>query len=146
MSSPRTHLLVLIALIGLVVSCGCASTPQQQAAKQPVSAAALASGGQMYGTYCADCHGADGTGNGPLAPTLRAAPPDLTRLAKGNRGTYPGGHVYQAIKWGGGVYRPRSNVMPVWAERLKQASNNDDARLSARIMELTNYVETLQAR
>lgn len=146
MSSPRTLLLLFVLLIFLVTIIGCASTPQQQVSTQPVSAAAMASGAQMYGAYCADCHGADGKGNGPAVPRLKVAPPDLTTLAKRNRGIYPGGHIYQAIKWGGGVYRPRSSVMPVWGAELKQVSSNDDAKLSARIMDLTNYVESLQVR
>lgn len=146
MSSLRAYLSFFIVLVVAAVSCGCTRTPQQEAAKQPVSAAALASGAHLYGTYCADCHGVDGKGDGPAAPMLKAAPPDLTTLARNNRGTYPGGHVFQAVKWGGGVYRPRSGVMPVWASRLTQGGNNDDARLSAQIMELTNYVESLQAR
>ncbi len=142
--SPR--ILRLLSLFVLLLVLGCASTPQQQAAKQPVSPAALASGATMYGSYCADCHGVGGKGNGPATPTLKAAPPDLTTLAKRNRGAYPGGNVFQAIKWGGGVYRPRSGVMPVWGANLRPVSKNDDAQLSARIMELTNYVESLQVQ
>jgi mono/diheme cytochrome c family protein len=144
--SPRTLLLLFVVVILLIITFACSSTSQQQAATQPVSATSLASGAGMYGSYCADCHGADGKGNGPITPTLRVSPPDLTKLAKQNRGTYPAGHVFQAIKWGGGVYRPRSKVMPVWGAQLKQVSSNDDAKLSARIMDLTNYVESLQVQ
>jgi mono/diheme cytochrome c family protein len=138
--------MLLIVAVVLISAIGCTNTRQQQASKQPVSAAALASGAQMYGAYCADCHGADGKGNGPAAPRLKSPPPDITTLARRNRGLFPAGHIYQAIKWGGGVYRPRSKVMPVWGAELKQVSNNDDAQLSARIMDLTNYLESLQVR
>ena len=142
--SPRIVLLLAIIVIVLIIVLAGPNTPRQPA--RPADAAALASGAHMYGTYCAGCHGADGKGNGSTARALKAVPPDLTTLARRNRGTYPGGNVFQAIKWGGGVYRPRSGVMPVWGAELKQVSDNDDARLTARIMDLTSHLERLQVQ
>ena len=39
-------------------------------------------GEQEYMTYCASCHGADGTGDGPLAAFLTVKVPDLTVVAQ----------------------------------------------------------------
>jgi mono/diheme cytochrome c family protein len=36
----------------------------------------------LYRLGCAVCHGIDGKGKGPLSEQLKAAPPDLTVLAK----------------------------------------------------------------
>lgn len=42
-----------------------------------------------YDTFCADCHGADGRGDGPVADGLSVAPSDLTLLSANNGGTFP---------------------------------------------------------
>ena len=42
-----------------------------------------------YVAYCASCHGVDGTGNGPLADTLKVRPADLTVISKKNGGHFP---------------------------------------------------------
>ena len=47
------------------------------------------SGGQMFLSYCAPCHGKDAKGGGPMAPALKATPSDLTTLSKRNNGKFP---------------------------------------------------------
>jgi mono/diheme cytochrome c family protein len=42
------------------------------------AATAIVSGGRLYATHCAACHGAEAQGNGPAAPSLPVAPADLT--------------------------------------------------------------------
>lgn len=42
-------------------------------------------GRELFVRHCATCHGLDGTGNGPVAPSLTTPPPDLTRLAQQDR-------------------------------------------------------------
>lgn len=46
----------------------------------PVSAdqTSVKRGAELFGTYCAVCHGADGKGNGPMASHLQNKPYDLT--------------------------------------------------------------------
>ena len=56
----------------------------------PIKATSPASGGEMYKTYCAVCHGTDGKGGGPAASALKVPPTDLTQLSKKNGGKYPG--------------------------------------------------------
>ncbi len=46
-------------------------------------------GQDHYLTYCWQCHGLDGQGNGPMAEMLAIAAPDLTRLAERNDGVFP---------------------------------------------------------
>ena len=43
-----------------------------------------------FRAYCAQCHGLKGEGDGPVAGTLKVAPPDLTGMAQRNGGTFPG--------------------------------------------------------
>lgn len=47
------------------------------------------SGADLYQYHCATCHGADGRGNGPMAPALVIQPTDLTTLAARNAGVLP---------------------------------------------------------
>jgi mono/diheme cytochrome c family protein len=53
----------------------------------PAAAQDLEVGASLYADYCAVCHGAELQGDGPMAPALRVAPPDLTTLAAD--GTFP---------------------------------------------------------
>jgi hypothetical protein len=103
-------------------------------------------GAELYATYCATCHGADGKGNGPTAPALRVRPPDLTVLAKRNRGRFPESEVYQIIKWGGGLASHGSKDMPVWGMAFKSASKGDETEVNARIKALTQYLDSIQIK
>ena len=46
---------------------------------------------------CAECHGADGKGSGPISGKLKARPADLTRLAKKNNGVFSPNAVTEAV-------------------------------------------------
>ena len=60
---------------------------------------AAQSGKQNYETYCADCHGPGGKGNGPSLQVIpmNPPPPDLTQLAKKNGGKFPFDEVVDTI-------------------------------------------------
>jgi mono/diheme cytochrome c family protein len=44
---------------------------------EEISPAVLESGRQLYGRYCASCHGVDGDGAGPAGVGLRPSPRDF---------------------------------------------------------------------
>ncbi len=48
------------------------------ASAAPYDAASVVGGARLYGSLCAQCHGARGQGDGPLAARLNPAPADLT--------------------------------------------------------------------
>lgn len=60
---------------------------------------ATPTGAEDFATYCAACHGAGGTGDGPAAAGLGRKPADLTGLAERNGGVFPGTKVMAKI-WG----------------------------------------------
>jgi mono/diheme cytochrome c family protein len=62
--------------------------------------APLASGEEMYRTYCAVCHGLDGKGGGPATPALRDQVPDLTTLSQRHDGKYPAKYVESVLRFG----------------------------------------------
>ena len=66
---------------------------------------------------CAECHGADGKGSGPMSGKLKARPADLTRLAKKNNGVFLPNAVTEAVD-GRSATRPHRNPeMPIWGCR-----------------------------
>src|ERR1019366_9156892 len=83
---------VLIAFAAATMIVGL--TYAQQTTTKPgtttitVNKTAANNGKVMYSNYCAPCHGADGKGNGPVAPQLKQPATDLTVLAKNNGGKY----------------------------------------------------------
>ena len=79
-------------------------------------------GQENYLAYCAECHGADGKGDGPRSTELRRKPTDLTLIARSNRGTFNPGAVYQIIdgrKPGSRVHLGKE--MPIWGCRHEDA-------------------------
>jgi mono/diheme cytochrome c family protein len=84
--------------------------------------AAPAAAGELgriqYAASCAQCHGPDGRGDGPIAGTLRVTPPDLTGLTRANGGVFPFSRVYAVIETGGGVTAHGTSEMPAWGDRF----------------------------
>ena len=62
--------------------------------------APVASGEEMYRTYCAVCHALDGKGGGPATPALRDQVPDLTTLSQRHGGKYPARYVESVLRFG----------------------------------------------
>src|ERR1700687_4265849 len=54
-------------------------------------------GKSEYQAACANCHGIDGKGKGPLSTQLTLMPADLTVLAKNNHGVFPLAAVYEVV-------------------------------------------------
>lgn len=103
------------------------------------------SGKDMYGAYCAACHGAEGKGDGPVAPWLRKQPTDLTMLAKKNNGKFPGAEVAHELKSvNQGPHG--SPEMPIWGQFFTEMSPRSEALGTLRITNIVTYVQSLQAK
>jgi mono/diheme cytochrome c family protein len=101
----------------------------------------------MYVTYCAVCHGADGSGSGPAATALKVPPTDLTRLSRMHGGVFPTDHIQTVLKFG--VENPShgSQDMPIWGDlmmSLNKASPNNGQEVHQRIVNLTSYLQQMQ--
>jgi mono/diheme cytochrome c family protein len=112
----------------------------------PVKPTNAASGQEMYTNYCAVCHGADGTGNGPAASALKVAPSDLTTLAQKNGGKYPAMHVSSVLRGDAELPAHGSKDMPVWGPLFRHMSQGHDAEVQQRIANLNQYIESLQKK
>ena len=72
----------------------------QPTVDQTLPSTYVPSGKAMFQLYCANCHGADAKGNGPLAPALKTPPPNLTTLAKRHAGKFPYDYVSRMLQFG----------------------------------------------
>lgn len=108
-------------------------------------------GQKTYERYCAACHGADATGNGPMRPVLALAPRDLTVLAKTNGGAFPLGRVVRQID-GRDPMVAHGGPMPVYGDFFEardvvlNIGEGAQIRTSQRVIDLVAYLQGLQAR
>lgn len=107
-------------------------------------------GRDLFVSHCASCHGVDGRGGGPVAPSLRVPPSDLTRLTE----RYALADLRTELA---GIIDGRAEVaahgrreMPVWGVMLFEDSGEPRAVVEAsrrRAIEiLADYVLSLQSR
>lgn len=147
-----TKKLILIFTTLILFTCTVAAQGQPQDQTQtvikhvPVQATSPASGKEMYTTYCAVCHGTDGKGGGPAASALKVAPADLTMLSKGNGGKYPALKVTSAIRGDSNLPAHGSKDMPVWGSLFRGMSHGHEGEVQQRVANLTEYIESLQAK
>ena len=132
------RLLLLTMTAALAVGMCYANQPNAKVIL-PVNRTNATSGKQMYASYCAACHGADGRGNGTYAPVLKTQPTDLTVLSKNNRGKLPDTHIYAVLQHG-------TADMPVWGPILGKMSQGNQQDRLLRISNLSRYLETLQVK
>ena len=122
------------------------------------------SGKADFASYCASCHGVDGKGNGPLAPTLKIAPSDLTVISKKNKGHFPYTMIRKTIESRelglARAHGPRE--MPVWGPVFAQepegpvpgggsgglygisAVQCQHLAARAKVMNIVDYIESIQ--
>ena len=148
--SIKKMILIFTALI--VSTCTVAAQDQTQDQTQKViqhssiKPTSPASGKEMYTTYCAVCHGADGKGGGPAASALKVPPADLTLLSKNNGGKYPALKVTSAIRGESDLPAHGSKEMPVWGSLFWTMSRGHEGEVQQRVANLTKYIESLQAK
>lgn len=76
-----------------------------------------------YEAGCAACHGDDGKGGGPVAPSLTKAPANLTIIAKKNNNVFPLSAVYDTIYGIKAIVAHGSRDMPIWGFRYAPSLN-----------------------
>jgi mono/diheme cytochrome c family protein len=123
------------------------ASAQSPAVKRvPARYTSPASGSDMYLAYCASCHGTKGLGDGSVAEHLKAAVPDLTTLAKQNKGVFPTQRVSQIIQGEGGLKTHGLQDMPVWGPVFRSLNNSQEPVVRMRVTNLTKHIESLQAK
>lgn len=103
-------------------------------------------GPDLFRAHCAACHGADGKGNGPVAPALKAKPANLTALTKKNDGKFPTERIEKFISGDDPpVSSHGSREMPVWGPIFHQIEDDRDLG-NVRLQNLVKYLETIQQK
>jgi hypothetical protein len=103
---------------------------------------------QLYQRFCASCHGRQGYGDGPVAPTLKVMVPDLTRIARRQQnGEFPEQRIREIVD--GRAVLPAHGLrdMPVWGYELEaQAPPDQPGRAAAQglIDKLVAYLRSIQ--
>jgi mono/diheme cytochrome c family protein len=109
-----------------------------------------ADAGDEFLELCADCHGEDARGNGPLAKNLTKAPPDLTQISRRAGGKFDEKAVFD---WILGLNMPAhhgTREMPIWGDWLMDDETSPGTAESAekeveqRVMALVKFLKKLQ--
>jgi len=106
----------------------------------------------QYRTHCAQCHGTDGKGDGPVAPALKTPPSDLTLLSKNNGGVFPMEKVVDTINGVGNLNAHGSADMPAWGLDLRTSSGSGIGRtftpqqVKKKIELIADYIKSIQQK
>ena len=104
------------------------------------------SGAELYGRFCASCHGTSGQGDGPVAASLKVEVPDLTLIAR-RQGTFPKDKIERVVDGRHTILAHGTRAMPVWGQEfLHNELGNPDAERATRLMidRLVEHVRALQ--
>ena len=127
-----------IVTLGLISGAAAAQTKVE---KGPIKPTPASNPKQMFDTYCAVCHGKEGTGDGPAAMALSKKPADLTKISARNGGTFPDVKVKRYIEGLDEVAAHGSRDMPMWGDLFKSL-NRDTAEI--RVAALADYIKKMQ--
>jgi len=104
-------------------------------------------GGAVFRTYCASCHGTSARGDGPLASAMNRKPANLTEIAKRNGGQFPSELVFKIIDGRQPVRGHGGPDMPVWGDVFTRSRDAGDAeRVKAVIQSLVEFLDSIQLR
>lgn len=120
----------------------------------PMGARAQEIGQLEYMDSCAQCHGASGRGDGPLAGYLNTALPDLTTIQTDNGGVFPVTSIYRIIDGSDTAGVHGTSEMPAWGARFQARGllvanpdfSDSEAEIYARfrILALIEYLSRMQ--
>ena len=140
-----------IALV-FALGCRCVSGAPAWAQAKPAAQKAYEQlifsvrGPDLFRAHCAACHGLDGKGGGPVAPSLKATVADLTVLAKRNGGKFPEERARRIISGNEPSLLPHgSREMPVWGPIFHQVEEDQDFG-NVRLKNLITYLKSIQQK
>ena len=127
---------LIVALVMLTAALGCRFERHEEP-----------SGAALYARHCAACHGAEGKGDGPVAPALERAPSDLTTLARRHGGRFDAQRVAVVIDGRSPVVEHGTRDMPVWGVVFEAELSGETYvgyRAIERSQSLTEFLATIQ--
>jgi mono/diheme cytochrome c family protein len=103
------------------------------------------SGAQLFKHYCASCHGAAGTGDGPVAPFFKLLPPDLTQIARRSGGIFQTERVRRIVDGRQSLPPHGTREMPVWGLEFAMTATDAVAGRAAAEASITRLIEYLRS-
>lgn len=111
----------------------CSTFYSAQASQAGQNKERAARGKKLFLSYCASCHGVDGSGDGRVAPALKQPPPDLRRI-QARQIKFPAEEVRKKIAGDLTLLVHGRKDMPVWGLILSPSDINH----------LVKYLESVQ--
>ena len=139
---------ITFALMGTAAVYILAAAQAPPPPKQPEERHLISSleGYDLYQAYCAVCHGKTAKGDGPMAASLKVAPPDLTHIAMRNGGRFPRQRVEQILSGEAAIAAGHgTREMPLWGPIFSQIAWDQDLG-RVRIDNVAKYLEQIQAK
>jgi len=116
----------------------------QQVKREPIKVPEGVVGAQTFASYCAQCHGTSGRGDGPAAKALKVPPADLTQIAKRHGGQFNAADVKGTITGDHAMAAHGTREMPMWGPVFRSVENPSVTEL--RISNLVKYLEQIQEK
>lgn len=137
---PSTRTRTLSIALALALAAGAAVSDAQDYSRH--------TGAQLYAQFCASCHGTEGRGDGPVAPSLKVEVPDLTRLVRRPGEPFPTEQVRRIVDGRQVLAAHGARRMPVWGYEFATATVSEPdagAETAAALVErLVAHLATIQ--
>jgi mono/diheme cytochrome c family protein len=134
---------IAVPLIAMILA-SCAGSDTRSPANHDH---AVASGERQFEASCAACHGVDARGNGPVAPLLTVAVPDLTHIAQRRGGEFPELEIFRIIDGQADLAAHGPRHMPVWGYEFFGDDADDEVahrRSTEKVDQLVAYLRSVQ--
>ena len=141
-----------VASLILAVALGTTSMGWSQEDQRPemVPPGKVTTGKLEYRSHCAQCHGPNGKGDGPVAAVLTKKPTDLTQITKGHAGTFPEQWVRQFIDGSDMIAAHGTSEMPIWGLEFTRGGpgvmKRSPHEVDTRIKLLVDYIKSIQEK
>lgn len=109
-------------------------------------AMAVASGEELFVSYCQICHGS-GDEAGPMAEVLSTVPLDLRLIAVRRNGEFPRDEIIKIIDGRSSLKGHRNTEMPVFGKTFKESEGLDSNKeVKKEIGLIVDYLESIQQK
>jgi mono/diheme cytochrome c family protein len=133
--------ILMAAFLAVAVPGNAQGTTVKQIPPKPTAAI---DGKSLFREYCAVCHGPNGTGGGPAAGALKAAPGDLTQISRHHEGKFPEERIMRVLQGDDPVAAHGNRDMPIWGKVFNEMGSLTMSQ--TRVHALLQYLEGLQAK
>jgi mono/diheme cytochrome c family protein len=145
------NLAAVLVLGGAIVGLTSRTALAQGSAVELGERGNIVSGKLDFRQHCAQCHGMDATGDGPVAPALKKKPANLTMLAKNNGGVFPADEVRNFIDGTKTAEGHGTREMPIWGYAFMHRPGSSgvpesEEAVQHKINRLVEYVKSIQVQ